>query len=259
MIHPATRLHETVRIGAYAVIEDGVQIGAGTLVREHAIIRAGTEIGENCRIDAHAVLGGLPQDTRFDPATASGVRIGNEVVIREGVTINRAVEEGTFTEVGDRAFLMANSHVGHDCRVGEQVVLANGVLLAGRVTVGAHAFIGGAAAIHQFCRIGESCMVGGLARVSEDLPPYCLMAERNALSGLNLVGLRRRGFSAEEIRELKTLYRRVFTASGSPKAMAHAASEEGLAQTRPGQAFLAFLCADSHKGLMRPKQREAGR
>lgn len=257
LIHPATRLHETVRVGAYAVIEDGVQIGAGTLVREHAVIRSGTEIGEACLIDAHVVLGGFPQDIRFDPATPSGVRIGNGVVIREGVTINRAVEEGTFTQVGDNAFLMANSHVGHDSIVGNHAILANGVLLAGRVVVGAYAFIGGAAAVHQFCRVGESAMIGGLARVSEDLPPYCLMAERNALSGLNLVGLRRRGFSADEIRELKRLYRHVFSASGSPRAAAARAIEGGLAETERGMAFLGFMAAESHQGIMRPKQRGA--
>lgn len=255
VIHPATRLHETVRVGAYAIIEDGVHIGAGTTVREHAVIRAGTEIGENCLVDAHAVLGGLPQDVRFLPATPSGVRIGDGVVIREGVTINRAVEEGTFTEIGNRVFLMANSHIGHDCTVGENAILANGVLLGGRVSVGAHAFIGGSAAVHQFCRVGEGAMIGGLARVTEDLPPHCLMAERNALSGLNLVGLRRRGYSPDDIRALKALYRIVYSGKGSPRAHAEAALREGLATAGPGHAFLVFIVGESKKGIMRPRQR----
>ncbi|MEY3000199.1 MAG: Acyl-[acyl-carrier-protein]--UDP-N-acetylglucosamine O-acyltransferase [Verrucomicrobiota bacterium] len=256
IVHPATRLHASVSVGAYAVIEDGVEIGAGSVIREHVVIRAGTQLGEGCDVDSHAVLGGLPQDTRFDPNTPSGVRIGNGVVIREGVTVNRAVEEGTFTSIGDRSLLMANSHVGHDCQVGQAVILANGVLLGGRVQVGDHTFIGGGAAIHQFCRIGESAMIGGMARVSEDLAPFCLMAERNAISGLNLVGLRRRGFSMEEMRELKGLYRHIFSFGGRPRQLAEEALRSGLAKTGPGVVFLRFISLESKKGLMQPHRRE---
>ena len=130
VIHQATRIAEDVIVGAYAVIEDGVEIGRGTLIREHAIIRSGTILGAGCVVDSHAVLGGLPQDLAFNPATPSGVRVGDRVTCREGVTINRATGEGCFTEIGDNAFLMANSHVGHDCKVASDVVLANNVMLA---------------------------------------------------------------------------------------------------------------------------------
>lgn len=253
VIHQATRLAGDVQVGAYAVIEDGVEIGPGCLIREHAIIRSGTLLGPNCLVDAHAVIGGLPQDLSFNPRTPSGVRVGEGVVFREGVTVNRGTAEGSFTEIGAGCFLMANSHVGHDCQVGAHVILANAVLLAGRVSVGAHTFIGGAAAVHQFCRIGESVMAGGLARISQDIPPFCLMAERNELIGLNLVGLKRRGFDRESIRELKQLYHLVYAVEGRPRVLAEAAMADGLGKTGPGQAFLQFLSTESRKGVMRPR------
>jgi len=256
VIHEATRIAEDVVIGAYAVIEDGVEIGPGCLIREHAVIRTGTILGTGCLVDGHAVIGGLPQDLGFNPATPSGVRVGNKVTFREGVTVNRATGEGAFTEIGDNVFMMANSHVGHDCRVGKNVILANGVLLAGRVTVGDYSFLGGNAAVHQFCRVGESAMIGGLARVSQDMPPFCIMAERNELVGLNLIGLQRRGYSREVIKELKKLYHVVYAVDGRPRILAEAALKDGLAVSEQGRQFLEFLSGESKKGVMRPRGSE---
>jgi UDP-N-acetylglucosamine acyltransferase len=252
VIHSASRIDSTVIIGPYAVIEDGVEIGAGTVIREHAVIRCGSVIGAGCQIDCGVVIGGLPQDTSFHPATPSGVRIGDRVTIREGVTINRATHEATFTSVGDDVFLMANCHVAHDCQLADKVILANGVLLGGHVQIGEATFIGGNAAVHQFVRIGESAMIGGLARVSMDMPPFCMMAERNDLVGLNLVGLRRRGFSREEIRELKRLYHLLFSVAGRPHVLAAGLQADGMARTAPGQRFLGFISTPGKKGMMRP-------
>ena len=254
VIHEATRLSEDVIVGAYAVIEDGVEIGTGTVIREHAVIRSGTILGKSCVVDAHAVIGGLPQDLSFNPKTPSGVRVGDSVTFREGVTINRATVEGAFTEIGDHCFLMANSHVGHDCQVSGHVILANAVLLAGKVSVGSHTFIGGGAAVHQYCRIGESAMIGGLARVSQDMPPFCIMAERNELVGLNLIGLQRRGIPRETIRELKKLYQMVFAFEGRPRVLAEAAGKDNLAQSDEGRRFLEFIATESKKGVMRPRR-----
>ena len=253
VIHEATRIGEDVAVGAYAVIEDGVEIGAGSMIREHAVIRCGTILGEQCVVDAHAVLGGLPQDLGFHPSTPSGVRIGDRVTIREGVTISRATEKGCFTEIGNNVYLMANSHVGHDSVVGDHTILANGVLLAGRVSVGGHTFIGGGAAVHQHCRIGESAMLGGLTRVSQDVPPFCMMSERNDLIGLNLVGLQRRGFEREVIRELKRLYQLVFSVDGRPRVLAEGALKDGMAKSEQGRQFLEFMARKSAKGVMRPR------
>ncbi len=254
VIHEATRIGKDVVVGAYAVIEDGVEIGDGCLIREHAVIRSGTILGTGCVVDSHVVLGGLPQDLGFSPATPSGVRVGNHVTFREGVTINRASREGAFTEIGDHCFLMANSHMGHDCRLGSRVILANGVLLAGHVSVGSFTFIGGNAGVHQFIRIGESAMVGGMGRVSEDMPPYCLMAERNELKGLNLIGLQRRGFDRETIKELKKLFHLIFDVPGRPRILAEGALKDGVAQSEQGRQFLEFIAAESKKLVMRPER-----
>lgn len=253
VIHEATRIPDTVTIGAYAVIEDGVAIGPGSVIREHAIIRAGSVLGKGCVIDAHAVIGGLPQDLGFNPSTPSGVRLGDHVVIREGVTINRATVEGTFTEVGNHALFMANSHAGHDCVVGAHVILANNVMLAGKVSVGDHTFIGGGTGIHQFCRIGESAMVGGLARVSQDVPSYTMTAERNDLIGLNLIGLKRRGLDRETIKEIKKLYQMVFAFEGRPRVLAQAALKDGMASSPEGLRFLEFIAGESRKGIITPR------
>lgn len=253
VIHQATRIADDVTVGAYSVVEDGVEIGSGTVIREHVVIRAGTVIGKGCVIDAGTVLGGLPQDLSFDPKTPSGVIIGEHVTFREAVTINRATGEGQFTRIGNNCYFMATSHVGHDCIVGDNVVVANSVLLAGKVTVGSHSFIGGSAAIHQFCRVGESAMIGGLARVAQDVPPYCMMAERNELVGLNLVGLRRRGLPRETIMELKKLYHIIYSVDGRPTVLARAAVNDNLAKTEEGLRFLEFMAADSRKQVMRPR------
>lgn len=259
VIHEATRLPESVHIGAYAVIEDGVEMGDGCVVREHAVVRCGSVLGEGCVVDAHAVVGGLPQDLGFHPGTPSGVRLGNKVILREGVTINRATVEGGFTELGDGCYLMAGAHVGHDCELGEHVILANDVLLAGKVRMGGHVFAGGAAVFHQYCRVGESAMISGASRVSQDVPAFCMMAERNELVGLNLVGLRRRGLERETLAELKKLYRLVFATAGRPGVLAEGLLKDGVAKTAEGVRFLEFLEGESRQGVMRPrKERKAG-
>jgi UDP-N-acetylglucosamine acyltransferase len=252
VIHNATRLAPTVSVGPYAVIEDGVELGEGTVVRAHAVIRSGTITGAHCVIDSHAVVGGLPQDIRFDPKTPSGVRLGDGVQLREGVTVHRATREGVFTEVGAGAFLMANAHVGHDCIVGANAILANNVMLGGFVSVGASAFLGGAAAIHQHVRIGESAMIGGVARCSQDVAPFVMMAERDEVSGLNLVGLKRRGFSRETIRGLKRAFHGVFDGGGNPRKRAAALLEEAWSEEEAvAVQFLQFFL-EGKRGFARP-------
>ena len=256
VIHKATRIDETTTIGPYAVIEDGVEIGPRCVIREHAVLRAGTVLGARCHIDAHAVVGGLPQDLSFHPSTPSGVRLGDGVVLRENVTISRATAEGAFTEIGAGSMLMACAHVGHDCRVGEHVILANNVLVAGKVSIGDHVFVGGGAAFHQFVRVGESAMVSGLSRCAIDLPPFCITAERSELIGLNLVGLKRRGFERESIRELKKLYHLVFATEGRPGVLAGGILADGVAVTEEGKRFLRFLTEESKRGVMRPRRKD---
>lgn len=256
VVHPSTRLGEGVAIGPYAVIEDGVELGDRTIVRSHAVVRAGSILGPGCIVDSHAVVGGLPQDLHFDPRTPSGVRVGEGVTIREGVTIHRATTEGVFTEVGEGVFLMANAHVAHDCVVGAHAILANNVMLGGFVRVGEHAFLGGGAAIHQGVRIGESAMVGGLARVALDIAPFSMMAERNELIGLNLVGLKRRGFGREAIRALKLAFAKLFAETGNLRTRAGELMETSLRDVPEASRFLEFF-GEPSRGFARPA-RKAG-
>ena len=229
MIHPT------------AIIEDGAHLGADCEVQAHAVIKRGAVLGDRVTVHPFAVIGGDPQDLKFDRATPSGVRIGAGTTLREYVTVNRSTRAGGFTEIGENCFLMAASHVGHDCVVGRQAVLANAVLLAGHVHVGDHAFFGGNSCFHQFLRVGESVMVSGGSRFSLDLPPFVLAAERNDVIGLNLVGLRRRGFSREAIRELKDAFRAVYGTPGNIRDVAAAALAGGAFATTEARRFLEFF------------------
>lgn len=262
LVHPTAivdaeaHLAEGVEIGPYAVVEAGVELGECTRVGAHAVVRRGAQVGARCLIDTHAVIAGLPQDLKFDAATVSGVRLGDGVTVREGVTIHRATQAGSFTEVGAGAFLMAYSHLGHDCRLGEHTILANNVMLAGFVSIGPRAFVGGGVAIHQFVRVGEGVMLSGVTRLTRDAPPFTMVAERDHLVGFNLVGLKRRGFPPEEVRALKACYRFVYGGeNGNPREAAAAALQAGLGDGRPAQVFLEFF-QQSQRGFVVPRRRD---
>lgn len=226
-----------------AVVEDGAQLGADCEILARAIVTRHAVLGDRVVVHPGAVVGGDPQYLKFDRATPTGVRVGAGTVIRENVTVNRAIHAGEVTVVGERCFLMAGSHAGHDCQLGDDVVLANNALLAGHVSVGNFSFVGGGAAIHQFCRIGESAMIGGLARITRDLAPFTITAERDEVSGLNLVGLKRRGFSRDAIRELKEAFRAVYFGTGNIRELAVAALAGGNFTTDEAKRFLAFFGA----------------
>jgi UDP-N-acetylglucosamine acyltransferase len=257
IVHPTAvigrtaTLGEGCEVGPYSVIEDNVELGAGCRIGPHVVLRGGTRLGEGVSVHAGAVLGGEPQDIRFDLSIRSGLRIGDRTVIRETVTLSRSAVEGGWTTIGRDCFLMATCHVGHDCTLGDRVVMANAVLLAGHVQVGSYAFLGGSAAVHQFCRIGESVMLGGNSSITFDLPPFTMVAQRNRLAGLNLVGLKRRGFSREIIADLKNCFAAVYRLDSNPREAAALALESGVAQTKEGTLFLEFFGA-SKRGLPRP-------
>lgn len=233
-----------------AIVEEGVQLGAGCVIHAYAVVRRGTVLGDGVAVHPFAVVGGDPNFLKFDPATVSGVRIGAGTVIREHASINRSIYAGKDTVVGARCFLMANAHVGHDCTVGDEVVFATNVMLGGHVDVGNFTFLGGGAGVHQFARIGEGVMIAGLARITQDLAPYLLVAERNEVSGLNLVGLRRRGVARESIAELKDCYRDVF-AGGDPRKLAAARLAAGV-RSAEAKRFLEFF-AGGKRGFARPE------
>jgi UDP-N-acetylglucosamine acyltransferase len=217
MIHPTAiieegaLLDENVDIGPYCVIGSKVRIGKGSRLHNHVSVGGQTSIGENCTIHPFASLGGPPQDITYK-GEDTAVSIGNGNTIREYVTINRASTKAEWvTKVGNNNFIMAYSHIGHDCVVGSNIVMANGATLAGHVEVDDFVNISGPSAIHQFCRIGKYAMISGLTGIPNDVPPFVIAAGgRASLFGLNVIGLTRRGFTKDEITTLKRAYRYLF-------------------------------------------------
>lgn len=252
IVSPDSDVGEGVSIGPYTIVEADVVLGDSCILEAHVVVRAGTILGNGVRMDSFAVVGGNPQDLGFDPRIESGVKIGEGVEIREGVTIHRSSQENGYTEIGNRCFLMSNSHVGHDCMVGVGCILANGALLAGHVHLGEDVFVGGGAGIHQFLRIGLGAMIGGNASISRDVPPQVVVAERNQVCGLNLVGLRRRKVSTGGIADLKRCYSAVYGELKSPAKLAAAAAKEGHGHTDEGRTFLEFFQKSDRK-FCRPK------
>ncbi len=210
VVHPDTKLGENVTISPFVTIEQDVEIGEGTWIGPHVSIMAGTRIGKNCRIFPGAIIGAVPQDLKYKGEYAT-VEIGDQVTIREYCTLNKGTEASDKTVIGDRSLLMAYVHVAHDCTVGKNVILANNVNLAGHIDVGDFAVLGGLTAVHQFVKIGTHAMVGGGSLVRKDVPPY-VKAAREPLSfaGVNSVGLRRRGFTNDQVHAIQEIYRILF-------------------------------------------------
>lgn len=211
VIEAGARLGQGVTVGPLAVIGNDVTVGDGCWIGPHATILDHVRLGANCRVHSNAVLGDFPQDLKFRNVP-SYVEIGPDSVIREGVTVHRGTHENSSTVVGRGCFLMANSHVAHNVRLGDFVIMANGALLAGDVQVGDRAFISGNAVVHQFTRIGALAMISGNAGVGKDVLPYCTVAgvRRNVVAGLNVVGMRRAGFSPADRIMVKRAFDIVF-------------------------------------------------
>jgi UDP-N-acetylglucosamine acyltransferase len=216
VIQPGARLGENVRIGPFCMVGSDVSLGDGCELISHAVVSGRTTIGPRARIFPFASIGHQPQDLKFhgEPSTLT---IGSDCVIREGVTMNPGTEGGGMvTTVGDGCTFLANSHVAHDCRVENNVIFSNNVMLAGHCKVGSYAIIGGGAAVHQFCRIGAHAFIGGLSGVENDVIPYGIaIGNRAHLAGLNIVGLKRRGFSREVIHDIRRAYRLLFADEGT--------------------------------------------
>jgi UDP-N-acetylglucosamine acyltransferase len=211
IIDSKAEIDSNVDIGAYSIIGENVFIGSGTVIGSHVVIDPFVTLGRNCRVFQHAAIGAVPQSLKFE-GEKTYVKIGNGTIIREFVTIHRGTGfGGGITEVGEENFLMAYTHIAHDCKVGRKVVMANNATLAGHISIGDHATIGGLVAVHQFVKIGEYAFVGGKSAVVKDVPPYVIAAgDRAELHGLNLVGLKRHGFSPTTLSLLKKTYRIVF-------------------------------------------------
>lgn len=213
MISKKAKIGKNVIIEPYCIIEDDVKIGDNTTIGSHTVIKNFTTIGKNCKIFSHCAIGGVPQDKKYS-GEKSILTIGDNTTIREFCTLNRGTEESGITKVGSDCLLMAYVHVAHDCDVQNNVILANGVQLGGHVTIQDYAIIGGMTPVHQFCNIGKHAFVGGGLRVVQDVPPYIIAnGEPLRFSGINILGLKRRKFSSDQRKNIKTAYKFIYNSS----------------------------------------------
>ena len=245
IVSPNARLGENVQIGAYAIVEDNTTIGDNTVILPRAYICKNTILGANCKVHMNAVIGNLPQDLSFDPSTPTGAVIGDGSEMREGVTIHRATKEGKNTVLGSNCYLMANAHVAHDCIVGNNVIFANGALLAGHVTVGDRVFLSGNSGAHQFTRIGRFAMISGLSRIISDVPPFMTMELDSLIRGINIVGLKRGGFTPQVISEIKRAYHILYR-ENLPFTKAYIKIEE---MNTPETLEIVEFCRSSKRGI----------
>lgn len=243
-----------VRIGPFCHIGAAVELGDGVELISHVVVAGRTKIGARTRVFPFASLGHAPQDLKYS-GEPSSLTIGAACIIREGVTINPGTEAGgMLTTIGDRCAFLAHAHVGHDCRIGDDVVLSNNVMIAGHVSIGDFAAFGGGAAVIQFTRVGAHAFLGGLSGLESDLIPYGLaVGNRAHLAGLNLVGLKRRGFSREAINELRRAYRLLFALEGTLQERI-ADVTKAFANHTEVQAILDFLTQTGDRGVCVPDQ-----
>lgn len=245
IVHPKAKLDSTVRVGPYSVIDDGVEIGTDCIIGPHVYITGLTTIGAHNQFYAGCVIGEAPQDLRYQDEP-TGLRIGDHNVFREHVTAHRSTKKAEDTVIGSKNFLMAHSHVAHNCHLGDLVILANGALLGGHAIIEDRAFISGNCLVHQRVRVGTLALMQGGAAISKDLPPFTVARGDNGICGLNTVGLRRAGFSPDERLELKQLYHALFREGLNLKSAVAAAQEKFLGA--PSKVMLDFLTA-SKRGV----------
>lgn len=248
-IHPDAKIAPSVVIEPFVTIDKNVVIGEGTSIGSNVTILEGVRIGKNCKIFPGAVIGAIPQDLKFK-GEESYVFVGDNTTIREYVTINRGTEARGKTVVGDNCLLMAYCHVAHDCVVGNYVIMGNATQLAGEVEVADWAIMGGGTLVHQFTRIGSHVMIQGGSKVTKDVPPF-VTAGREPLSyaGVNSIGLRRRGFSNEQIREVQDVYRYVYQAKMNTSHALERIQAE-LPATKERDEIILFI-KDSPRGIIK--------
>ena len=253
LIEDGAELGQGVVIGPYCIVGPEVRLGSGVVLESQLVVTGRTEIGLGSRIFPFASIGHPPQDLKYH-GEASKLVIGSNTVIREHVTMNPGTEGGGMvTRVGDDCLFMVGAHVAHDCQVGNGVILANNATLAGHVQVGDFAILGGLSAVHQFARIDRHAMVGGMSGVESDVIPYgSVMDNRAHLSGLNVVGLKRRGFSRDVIHDLRKAYRLLFAEEGTMAERLSDVAEE-FDGNEPIMDIVNFIRSDSSRSICQPK------
>ena len=248
-IHPAAKIASSVVIDPFVTIDANVEIGEGTRILSGATILEGSRIGKNVTILPNAVIGAIPQDLKFVGEETLAV-IGDNTVLRECVTVNRGTAARGKTVVGSNCLIMAYSHVAHDCVVGDNVIISNSTQLAGEVVVDNFAVIGGGTLVHQFCHLGAHVMIQGGALINKDIPPFVKAArEPIAYTGVNSVGLRRRGFTSEQIREIQEVYRYIYMSNLNVSDAVERVEAE-LPATKERDEILQFI-RNAKRGIIR--------
>lgn len=258
VIHPKAKLDPSVQVGPFVVIDENVQIGPGCVIGPHVYITGVTTIGAQNKFHAGCVIGDAPQDLKYD-GTPTGLRIGDNNIFREHFTVHRSTKPGEETIIGSNNFIMQHAHVAHNCIIGDHVILGGGALLAGHAVVQDRVFISGNCLVHQFTRVGTLAMMQGGAAVSKDLPPFTTAFHQNEICGLNIVGLRRAGFSAEERIELKQAYHTLFR-SGKNLTAALTEAKRRFPKA-PARTLVEFIgaakrgvCSDVSRGPHHPEE-----
>lgn len=253
IVDPSAQIGENVVIGPFCCVGDQVVLGDGVELKSHVVLDGRTTVGRDSVIFPFSSIGHRPQDLKYS-GEESVLNIGERNVIREYVTMNPGTQGGGMeTRVGDDNLFMVGAHIAHDCIVGNHVIMANNATLAGHVIVGDFAIIGGLAAVHQFCRIGRHAMIGGMSGVENDIIPYAsVMGGRASLSGLNLVGLKRRGFTKDEIGSLRVAYRQLFAEEGLLSERIEDVAKQ-FPDLEAVMEIVEFMRADSSRGLTQPR------
>ena len=255
IVDPNAKLGANAEIGPFSIVGPDVTIGDNTIVQSHVVIETEIAIGRGNFIGHGAIIGVPPQDVSFSLERKTKVEIGDDNIIREYCTIHRGSADGSATKIGDKNFLMAGAHIGHNSLIGKNVVIANNCLLAGHVRVDDGAFLGGGSTFHQFMHIGRLVMVQGSSAFGKDLPPFVVAAERNSVFGLNIVGMRRAGLSANDRDEVKEAFKLVYL-SGLNTSQA---LEKAKTMTfgAPAREFLDFVASSKKRGIC-PLKRGTG-
>jgi UDP-N-acetylglucosamine acyltransferase len=247
LVDSAAKIGADVEVGPYSVIGPEAKIGDNTIIQSHVVIEGDVTIGSGNFIGHGAIIGGAPQDVGFSPERKTRIDIGDDNVIREYCTIHRGSPEGSATKIGDKNFLMVGVHVGHNCDIGNNVIIANNCLLAGHVIVDDGAFLGGGSTFHQHMHVGRLVMVQGSSAFGKDLPPFTIAAERNTIFGINVIGLKRAGFSQKDRDEIKAAFKLLYTSGLNISQALEKSSSMKLGS--PAREFFDFVANAKKRGI----------
>ena len=247
IVDPAAQIGTDVELGPYSIIGPNVSIGERSTIQSHVVIEGDVVIGAGNFIGHGAIIGAPPQDLSFSPERKTKIEIGNENVIREDCTIHRGSAEGSATKIGDNNFLMVGVHVGHNCEISNNVIIANNCLLAGHVLVDDQAFLGGGSTFHQNMHVGRLVMVQGSSAFGKDLPPFTIAAERNSIFGVNVVGLKRAGFSTKDREEIKGAFKLLYASGLNISQALEKAAAVNFGE--PAREFFEFIANAKKRGI----------